>query len=62
MEPKVGQIWEAEFPDSKEFIFITAVKSNGFQVKFYYLRNPEKTDWNYLSTFTNGVCYKLVSG
>lgn len=62
MEPKVGQIWQTQFTDTKEYIFIINVKSNGFQVRYYYLRNPEKTDWNYLSSFMDGVSYKLVSG
>ncbi len=62
MEPKVGQIWQMSFPDKKEFIFITNVGSNGFRVTYYYLSNPEITNWNYTSTFTTGVNYKLVSG
>lgn len=61
MEPKVGQIWQI-FDDTEDFIFITNVKSNGFQVSYYYLRNPEKTDWNYLWSFMDGVSFKLVSG
>jgi hypothetical protein len=62
MEPKVGQIWQMDFANAKHFIFITNVKSNGFQVRYYYLGNPEKTDWNYLSVFVDGTNYKLVSG
>ena len=62
MEPKVGQIWQMDFTHTKEFIFITNVKSNGFQVRYYYLNNPEKTDWDYKSSFMDDIKYKLVSG
>ena len=62
MEPKVGQIWQMDFSDSKELVFITKLNSNGLQVKYYYLRNPEKTDWDYLWSFMDGVSFKLVSG
>lgn len=62
MEPKVGQIWQTNFADKKEFIFITNIRSNGFQVSYYFLSDPEEISWNYSSCFKDGVNYKLVSG